>query len=122
MSAEWGNSWGVAIVVVRAGEAERITSRLNADLAERLRELPEVSQVDGSLSEMVLFGEGSLLGIPLRGLDPSGFTLETSCNRVNSVLRSLFGNVGVYSPTAGRDAPALEGLTRNREAGQGLPA
>ena len=84
LSVSWGyansainyfNSCGVDIVVVRAGVAERITSSLNSRLAERLRDLPQVSQVEGTLSEMASLGESSLIGIPVRGLDPSGFAL-----------------------------------------------
>ncbi|MGA2257009.1 MAG: ABC transporter permease [Thermoguttaceae bacterium] len=65
----------VDVVVVRAGVAERITSSLSASLADRLRELPGVAKVDGSLTEMVSLGDGSLLGVPLHGLDPSGFAM-----------------------------------------------
>src|SRR5208337_1164459 len=63
------------VLVVRAGVAERITSSLSASLADRLRELPGVAKVDGSLTEMVSLGDGSLLGVPLHGLDPSGFAM-----------------------------------------------
>src|SRR5271165_4940427 len=65
----------VDILVVRAGVAERITSSLSARLADRLRELPGVARIDGSLTEMVSLGSGSLLGVPLHGLDPSGFAM-----------------------------------------------
>ena len=65
----------VDVLVVRAGVAERITSSLSARLADRLRELPGVAKVDGSLTEMVSLGDGSLLGVPLHGLDPSGFAM-----------------------------------------------
>jgi putative ABC transport system permease protein len=65
----------VDVLVVRAGVAERITSSLSAHLADRLRELPGVAKVDGSLTEMVSLSDSSLLGIPLHGLDPSGFAM-----------------------------------------------
>ncbi len=65
----------VDILVVRAGVAQRITSSLGACLADRLRALPGVARVDGSLTEMVSLGGRSLLGVPLHGLDPSGFAL-----------------------------------------------
>ncbi len=65
----------VDVLVVRAGVAERITSSLNARLADRLRKLPGVAKVDGSLTEMVSLGDGSLVGVPLHGLDPSGFAM-----------------------------------------------
>jgi putative ABC transport system permease protein len=84
LSVAWGNSSSavnhfasshVDVLVVRAGVAERITSSLSARLADQLRQLPGVARVDGSLTEMVSLGDGSLLGVPLHGLDPSGFVM-----------------------------------------------
>ena len=66
---------GIDIVVVRAGVAERVTSSLRGTLADRLRTLAQVRQVDAGLTEMVALGDGGLIGVPLRGVDPSGFTL-----------------------------------------------
>jgi putative ABC transport system permease protein len=74
-SADSYTTRNVDIVVVRAGVAERITSSLNATLAARLSELPEIAGVDGSLTEMVSFGQQTLVGIPLHGLDPAGFAV-----------------------------------------------
>jgi putative ABC transport system permease protein len=68
-------SRNVDIVVVRAGVAERITSSLNATLAARLSKLPEIAGVDSSLTEMVSFGQHTLVGIPFHGLDPAGFAV-----------------------------------------------
>jgi putative ABC transport system permease protein len=67
---------GVDIVVVRAGVSDRLTSSLRADLATRLLSLPEIDSVDGGLTEMVSLGENSLIGIPLRGFAPVGFTIS----------------------------------------------
>src|SRR5215211_1686524 len=67
---------GVDIVVVRAGVANRLTSSLRSDLADRLKTVPGVDDVDGSLTEMVSVGNAMLIGIPLRGLIPGGFTIE----------------------------------------------
>jgi putative ABC transport system permease protein len=75
-AADSYKSRDVDIIVVRAGVAERITSSLSAPLAARLSLLPEVAGVDGSLTEMVSFGEQTLVGIPLHGLDPAGFAVE----------------------------------------------
>ncbi len=75
-SAAYYSSRGVDIVVVRAGVSERITSSLNASLVGRLRELPEVAGVEGSLTEMVSLGQRALVGIPMHGLDPQGFTAK----------------------------------------------
>ena len=38
--------------------------------------MPGVDDVDGSLTEMVSVGNAILIGIPLRGLIPGGFTIE----------------------------------------------
>jgi len=67
---------GIDIVVVRAGVAERVTSSLRGELAERLRSFPQVRRVDAGLTEMVALGDGGLVGVPLRGVDPRGFTLQ----------------------------------------------
>jgi putative ABC transport system permease protein len=75
-STAYYSSRGVDIVVVRAGVSERITSSLSASLAVRLRELHEVAAAEGSLTEMVSVGERALIGIPMHGVDPQGFTEE----------------------------------------------
>jgi putative ABC transport system permease protein len=72
-ATEYYASRKVDLVVVRAGVAERITSSLNAALGAELSSLPEIAEVDGSLTEMVSLGEQNLVGIPLHGLDPRGF-------------------------------------------------
>ena len=74
---EFYSDRGVDIVVVRAGVANRLTSSLRSDLANRLKTVPGVDDVDGSLTEMVSVGKAILIGIPLRGLIPGGFTIET---------------------------------------------
>jgi putative ABC transport system permease protein len=72
---EFYSDRGVDIVVVRAGVANRLTSSLRSDLAGRLKAVPGVDDVDGSLTEMVSVGKAILIGIPLRGLNPDGFTI-----------------------------------------------
>lgn len=74
-SANHYTTRGVDIVVVRAGVAQRITSSLKATLAGRLGEVNGVAKVEGALLEMVSLGGGSLIGIPLHGLDPTGFAI-----------------------------------------------
>jgi putative ABC transport system permease protein len=71
------SSRGVDIVVVRAGVANRLTSSLRMDFASRLKSLPGVEDVDASLTEMVSVGNAILVGIPLRGLSPTGFVAAT---------------------------------------------
>jgi putative ABC transport system permease protein len=72
---EFYSDRGVDIVVVRAGVANRLTSSLRSDLAPRLKAVPGVDDVDGSLTEMVSVGKAILIGIPLRGLNPDGFAI-----------------------------------------------
>ncbi len=67
---------GVDIVVVRAGVAERITSTLPAEFADQIARAPGVAQVAAGLTEMVSFGDGDLVGIPLRGAPKQGFALD----------------------------------------------
>jgi len=50
---------------------------LRSDLKARLKSVPGVDDVDGSLTEMVSVGNAILVGIPMRGLDPGGFTIQT---------------------------------------------
>ncbi len=84
----WNIVWGYAesannyystrdvdLVVVRAGVSNRLTSSLRADLAIRLAALPGIKDVDASLTDMVSIGDAHLIGIPLRGLAPGGFTI-----------------------------------------------
>jgi putative ABC transport system permease protein len=66
----------VDIIVVRAGVAERMTSSLHANFADRLADVPGIREAAGSLSEMVSFGDGDLIGIPLHGLPSGGFALR----------------------------------------------
>src|SRR5262245_4606090 len=84
---------GVDIVVVRAGVANRLTSNLPAGLAERLKSVAGVGEVDGSLTDMVSVGKAILVGIPLRGISPSGFIIETLTVGPGRTLRS--GDQGV---------------------------
>ena len=67
----------VDLVVVRAGVTQRLTSNLNESLANRLAKLPHVKHVGPSLTDMVSFWEGSLVGIPVHGWPAAGFALDT---------------------------------------------
>src|SRR3954467_4624592 len=56
-AANYYTSRGIDIVVVRAGVANRLTSNLPASIGDRLKSLPGVAAVDGSLTEMVTLGK-----------------------------------------------------------------
>lgn len=79
---------GIDMIVVRAGVAERVTSSLKGRLADRLRAFPGVARVDVGLTEMVALGDSGLIGIPLRGIDPQGFTLEHLSIRQGRTLQA----------------------------------
>lgn len=67
---------GVDVIVVRAGVTDRSTSNLDADFVGRIATLPGVAAAEGSLTERVAFGGGDVVGVPLQGLDPSGFAIK----------------------------------------------
>ena len=66
---------GVDLVVVRAGVTERLTSSLSASLAPEIAKLEHVQAVSASLTDMVSFGERSLVGIPVHGWSADSFVL-----------------------------------------------
>ncbi|HZZ73734.1 MAG TPA: ABC transporter permease [Pirellulales bacterium] len=74
-AAAYYQARNVDIVAVRAGVSDRLTSTLRFDLGDRLKALPQIADVDASLTEVVSIGEGSLFGVPLRGLNLHGFAV-----------------------------------------------
>ena len=66
----------VDIVVVRTGVSNRLTSSLRSDLAPQLAALPGVASVEACFTEMVSLGAVHLIGIPFRGLEPGGNTMQ----------------------------------------------
>lgn len=76
-SAQIYTGRGVDMVVVRAGVTERVTSNLNEQIVTQVARLPNVATVAPSLTDMVSFGEGSLVGIPVHGWPPDSFLFAT---------------------------------------------
>jgi len=66
----------VDLVVSRAGVTERLTSSLPQSLAGRLAQLPGVAAINPSLTDIVSFGEGSLVGIPVQGWPADSFAID----------------------------------------------
>lgn len=66
----------IDLVVTRAGVTQRLTSNLDETLAERLARLPHVEQVGTSLTDMVSFWNGTLVGIPVHGWPADGFAIN----------------------------------------------
>jgi putative ABC transport system permease protein len=67
----------VDLVVLRAGLTERLTSNLNQAVGQRLAELPEVAAVNPSLTDMVSFGQSSLVGVPVQGWPLQSFAMRS---------------------------------------------
>ncbi len=67
----------IGLVVVRAGVAERVTSSLDESVARQIAALPHVRAVNPSLTDMVSFADGSLMGIPVHGWPSDSFVLPT---------------------------------------------
>ena len=76
-SLEVYGAHGVDMVVLRSGVSERLTSNLDERIADRLAALPGVRAVNPSLTDLVSFGDGSLIGIPLHGWPTDRFALES---------------------------------------------
>jgi putative ABC transport system permease protein len=75
-SAEVYEGHGIDMVVVRAGVTQRLTSNLDQKLGDELARLPHVEAVNPSQTDMISFGEGSLVGIPVQGWPPGGFAMK----------------------------------------------
>src|SRR5271163_3790355 len=66
----------IDLVITRAGVTQRLTSNLDEQLAGRLKAVPGVREVNPSLTDIVSFGEGSLVGIPVHGWPAESFIFE----------------------------------------------
>jgi len=58
---------GIDLVVVRAGVSDRLTSNLDAALGGKLRRMPGVRDVAGSLMDAVSFEEANLVSVLVNG-------------------------------------------------------
>jgi putative ABC transport system permease protein len=76
-SLEAYGAHGVDMVVLRSGVSERLTSNLDERIADRLAALPGVRAVNPSLTDLVSFGDGRLIGIPMHGWPTDRFALES---------------------------------------------
>ena len=76
-SLEAYGAHGIDIVVLRSGVSERLTSNLDESIADRLAKLPGVDAVNPSLTDLVSFGDGRLIGIPMHGWPTDGFALHS---------------------------------------------
>jgi putative ABC transport system permease protein len=76
-SLEVYGAHGVDMVVLRSGVSERLTSNLDESIADRLLAFPTVRAVNPSLTDLVSFGDSSLIGIPVHGWPTDRFVIES---------------------------------------------
>src|SRR3954467_1557893 len=60
----------IDLVVVKAGGSDRLTSNLDASVGERIRKVPGVQEVAGSLMDVVSFEEANLVSVLCNGWEP----------------------------------------------------
>jgi putative ABC transport system permease protein len=61
---------GIDLIVVRAGATERLTSNLDASLADKLKNVPGVRAVASSLTDVVSFEDAHLDSVLANGWEP----------------------------------------------------
>lgn len=66
---------GIDIVVSRQGAADRLSSAVAADTAERLETLPAIARAAGVLLETLSLEQEGIYGIPTMGLEPDSWLL-----------------------------------------------
>lgn len=63
----------VALVVVRAGVTERLTSSIDEAVGKQIAAIPGVREVGGGLMDVVTFEKEGLIGVPVMGWPPDSF-------------------------------------------------
>ncbi len=76
-TAEVYEGRGIDLVVVRAGVTQQLTSSLDESVGTRIGQIANVRAVNPSQTDVVSFGEGSLVGISVHGWPAKGFALQT---------------------------------------------
>ena len=61
---------GIDLVVVRAGVSQQLTSNLDESLGGRIRKIPGVRAVAGSLTDVVSFEDANLVSVLTNGWEP----------------------------------------------------
>jgi putative ABC transport system permease protein len=90
---------GIDLVVVRAGASTKLTSSLDEALGERLRRLPGVRDVAGSLVDVVSFEDANLVSVMVNGWDPGSFlfrgvrVLKGRALRADDTKAAMLGRV-----------------------------
>ncbi|HEY5310955.1 MAG TPA: ABC transporter permease [Pirellulales bacterium] len=67
----------IDVIIARSGVTQRLTSSLDEHIGEIVRQIQGVRAVNPSQTDMVSFGEGSLVGVPVHGWPAAGFAMQT---------------------------------------------
>ena len=68
----------IDLVIVKAGVSDRLTSNLDASMGDRLRRVPGVKAVAGSLVDVVSFEEANLVSVICNGWEPGSLLFRES--------------------------------------------
>jgi putative ABC transport system permease protein len=94
----------IDLVIMKAGVSDRLTSNLDASMGDKLRKVPGVRGVGGSLMDVVSFEDANLVSVLVNGWEPGsllfrgirlkkGRTLEPSDTKVAMLGRVLAMNL-----------------------------
>lgn len=67
---------GVDIIVVRSGRTERLTSKVDETVAEQIKAIPGVVEVEGGLVDLSSSDEGALSILPIMGRTADSFLMR----------------------------------------------
>jgi putative ABC transport system permease protein len=67
---------GVDLIIVRSGRTERLTSKVDQDVANQILAIPGVSEVEGGLVEIVSSDESNLTMVPMMGRTADSFLMR----------------------------------------------
>lgn len=77
----------IDLVVVKAGVSDRLTSNLDATLGDRIRAIPGVGAVGGSLMDVVSFEEANLVSVLVNGWEPGSLLFRGIRLKAGRALR-----------------------------------
>ncbi|MBL8830429.1 MAG: ABC transporter permease [Planctomycetaceae bacterium] len=78
---------GVDLIVVRSGRTERLTSKIDQNVAQQILAIPGVAEVEGGLVEIVSSDEANLTMMPMMGRTADSFLMRELTILKGRVLR-----------------------------------
>lgn len=88
-------SKGIDLMVVRAGVSDKLTSTLDESLGAKLRSVPGVHEVAGSLMDVVSFEDANLVSVLVNGWEPESILFRGIRILEGRALRRGDGRVAV---------------------------